>query len=215
MICSKKANIIEPATKILTVSSYRKPVKKSIDQNDVKFDECFSDDYNNSFRIDQYVDDIHSHSLAYMASILEAKIITGKRRIVKCDDCIRVFIENELIEDSFIRFKARQSNIMQPCKSTFAICKLVNTHIKSCGERSASYQEVVNTILRKIPFTTLYASSDFEEHSSMGHKYDLVKTIVELFMQMKSVHIAKCYTLDVHEDPVRHTLRKLTHELGQ
>lgn len=215
MICSKKANIIEPGTKILTVSSYQKPTKTSVKTTDITLDDCFDDDYKNSFRIDQYVDDIHSHSLAYMASILEAKIIKGKRQTVKCDDCLKVFIENELIEDSFIRFKARQSNIMQPCKSTFAICKFVNTYIKSCEERSSSYQEVVNTILRKIPFSTLYTSSDFENHSSNGHKYELVKSIVQIYMHMKSVHNAKCYTLDMHKDPVRHSLRKLTHELGQ
>lgn len=216
VVCSKKANVIETGTKILTVSSNRPTVKKPVlELNDDGLDEYFGEDYFQSFHVDQYVDDNHSHSLAYMASVIEAKIITGKRRIVKCDHCVEAFIENELIEDSFIRFKARKSNIMQPCRSTFEICKFVNTFVKSCEERSASYQAVVIQILRKISFETLYASSDFDKHSSNGHKYELVKKIVELFMHMKSVHIAKCYTLDVHENPIRHSMRELVHELGQ
>lgn len=218
VVCSKKSNVIEPGTKILSVSSNRnRPlVKKTVPLHDEGFDEFFmGEDFENSFHVAQYVDDAHSHSLAYMASILEAKIIGGKRRIIKCDDCVSVFIENELLEDSFIRFKARSSNVLQPCRSKFEICKFVDSYVKSCEEKSTSYQSVLMEILRKISFESLYTASDFSKHAEKGHKYDFVKKIVELFMHMKSVHIAKGFTLKIHENPIRHTFRKLIHEQGQ
>lgn len=171
------------------------------------------EDFEDSFFVSQYVDDAHSHSLAYMASLLEAKIIGSKRRIIKCDDCVGAFIQNELIEDSFIRFKARKSNIMQPCRSTFEICKFVDNYAKSCDP--SSYKSVVILILRNISFGSLFTSTDFEKHSERGHKYEFVKNIVELYMHMKSVHIAKCFTLDLHENPVRHNYRKLVQRKGQ
>lgn len=216
VVCSKKSNVIEPGTKILTVSSNRPAAEKLVQFQVEEFDELvLNEEFEDSFHVSQYVDDAHSHSLAYMASVLEAKIIGGKRRIIKCEDCVGVFIENELIEDSFIRFKARKSNTMQPCRSTFEICKFVDHFVKSCEERSASYEAVVNKILRQIRFETLYTSSDFEKHSDKGHKYELIKKIVELYMHMKSIHSAKCYTLKTHDNPIRHTFRKLIHEKGQ
>lgn len=217
VVCSKKANVIEPGTKILTVSSNR-PAAKQQPPEAVEFeDSLFGEEFEDSFLAAPYIDDAHSHSLAYMASVLEAKIIGGKRRLIKCEECIASFIQNELIEDSFIRFKARRSNIMQPCRSTFEICKIVDQHVKSCEKISLSYQAVLIQILRKIQFDTLYPSSNFANHVSddINHKYEFVKKIIELYMGMKSVHIAKCFTLKTHDNPMRHTFRKLIHEFGQ
>lgn len=211
---------MDPGTKILKVSSNRQPRKKNDQEialpSDAIIDDIFlGEDLENSFFAGQYIDDSHSHSLAYMASVLEAKIIGGKHKLIKCEDCVAAFIQNELIDDSFIRFKARSSNIMQPCRSTFEICKTVDDLIKSCEERS--YQAVVIEILMKLEFRTLYPSSNFENHalSKSHHKYEFVKKIIELYMNIKSVHIAKLYTLKIHDDPMRHTFRKLIHERGE
>lgn len=214
VVCSGKSNVIEPGTKILQVSSNRPSTKKATHVYDESFGElALGEDYEDSFFVAQYVDDTHSHSLAYMASVLEAKIIGSKCRIIKCDDCVSAFIQNELIEDSFIRFKARQSNIMQPCRSTFDICKYVDSFTKGCNP--SSYNSVVNLILRNIAYDSLFTSTDFEKHSDRGHKYDFVKCIVELYMHMKSVHIAKCFTLDLHDNPMRHKYRKEIHRKGE
>lgn len=206
----------------MNASSNRQPKKKN-DQEIVlpsgtTVDDFFlGEDFENSFFAGQYIDDAHSHSLAYMASVLESKIIGGKHRLINCEDCVAAFIQNELLDDSFIRFKARSSNIMQPCRSTFEICKTVDSFIKSCEERSSSYQAVVIQILRKLEFRTLYPLSTFEKHAlpKIHHKYEFVKKIIELYMNMKSAHIAKLYTLKMHDDPMRHTFRKLIHERGE
>lgn len=213
---------MDSGTKILSVSSNRSASQKQIMSNvpeDEHWNEFLSDeDYLNSFEVAQYVDDAQDHSLAYMASVLESKIMRAKpqRKIIKCEQCITVFIENELIEDSFIRFKARNNNILQPCKSTFEICKFVESFIKSCEGKRVSYQSIVMQIMRKMPFESLFNNSDFEHHDNeSGHRYDFIKKIVESYMHMKSINVAKSFTLKLHDAPIRHRYKKLIQEQGQ
>lgn len=77
----------------MNVSSNRPPIKKK-DQglvlpSGMSVDDIFlGEDFENSFFAGPYIDDAHSHSLAYMASVLEAKIIGGKRKLIKCEQCI-------------------------------------------------------------------------------------------------------------------------------
>lgn len=218
MLCAPKSPIVL-TLEILTVSSNRPKTLQPIAFDDEGFDDFFSgEDYEDCFNADQYIADAHSHSLAYMATVLESKILKAKptRPILKCTDCVAVFIENEMIEDSFFRFKARKTNMMQPCKSTFEICKYVDSFLKSCEGKTVSYQNVALKILRNLPFGTLYTMSDFEKHpGENGHKYELVKKVVEIYIHMKSVHIAKCFTLKSHDAPIRHHYKKVVIEHGQ
>lgn len=215
VMSSEKANCIDSGTKILTVSSQRKKMPSSSTTEEI--DPRLFEDWEDIFRFDNYIDDTHSHSVAYMASMIETKIIQGKRptRLVKCQRCIDAFVENELIEDSFIRFKARRTNITQPCKSSFEICKIIETFLKPHEDKSFSYNAAVIHVLRNLDFDVLYPSSNFENHSEAGHKYELVKKIVETFMNMRSVHVAKCITLKTHDTPIRQDLKKKIHFGGQ
>lgn len=222
VVCSGKSNCIDRGTKILTVSSKSRVTSNG---NDSKNVECAEDpDLPSQEFLDscQYVDDMQDHSIAYMASVIEAKIFRASRhnRIVKCEQCISVFIENELIEDSFIRFKSRNSNILQPCKSTFEVCKYVDSYLKAFEGKAIPYGTVALQILRKISFDALFVQSTFENHPGSsdrlaGHRYELVKSIVDLYMRMKSVVAARKLTLKMHENPMRHTYRKLIHFEGE
>lgn len=133
VVCSGKSNCIDTGTKILTVSSNRPASSKKNDCENG--DLTVNEDFLNQEFLDscEYVDDIHDHAIAYMASVLEARIIGANRynKTVKCERCVSAFIENELIQDSFIRYKSRNTNILQPCKSTFEICKLVDSYLKA------------------------------------------------------------------------------------
>lgn len=199
----------------------RKPeVATTCEYDEVIFDEnIFDQIFETDFNAHQFVDDAHDHCLAYMASSLEMKIITAKapRLLIKCQLCIEAFVANELIEDSFIRFKARKTNITQPCKSTYDICKCVDSYLKQCEGKTVPFAAVVMQVLRNIPFEALYTSTNFDEHSEKeSHKYTFVKQIVEMYMKLKSVHLAKCMTTKSHsEQPIRHRYRKLVHEAGQ
>lgn len=219
VVCSEKSNCIDQGTKILYVSARKKgKAEKSTVSRDELAEITFDEIFDNNFNANQYVDDAHDHCLAFMASSLELKITTARRPrlIIKCQQCIDAFIENELMEDSFIRFKARRINITQPCKSTYDICKFVDAVLKQCEGRAISFEAVKMQVLQNIPFETLYTSTKFEAHSDRGHKYIFVKQIIEMYMKMKSAHLAKCMTSKSHvEAPIRHTYKKLIHEYGQ
>lgn len=225
VVCSNKANCLDSGTKILSVSSNRatekKQQQKTASTTENNCNAIFVDeDYEDTFNVSQYIDDVHSHSIAYMSSLIESKIINAKcpKLIIKCEQCVNAFIQNELMQNSFIRFKARKTDITHPCKSTFDICKCVDIFLKAYEENSVSYHSVLLQILRKIPFDTLYTSTHFESHpgeKSHNHKYNLVKKIIEMYMNMKSVYAAKCFTLKSHDEPVRHEFRKLIQAKGQ
>lgn len=221
VVCSKKSNCIDPGTAILSVSSRKTKAKpKSQDTGGDESDEGVLDEalVLNFNAASQYVDDTHSHTLAYMANILENKIIRARppRLIIKCEECIDAFIQNELMEDSFIRFKARTTNITQPCKSTYAICKFVDGFLKQYEGKEISFQNFLVEIMRKIPLQTLYTTTDFDSHAGKCHKYAFIKQIVILYMKSKSVQLARCYTSKSHGDvPMRNHYKKLIQELGQ
>lgn len=150
--------------------------------------------------------------------MLEDKIFKARKPklLIKCQECVNALIENELIQDSFIRFKAQKSDITQPCKSTFQICKFVDTFLKHFETSSTvSFNAILLQILRRIPFETLYASSNFNNHDGEDHKYEFVKRIVQLYMDMKSIHTAKALTLKTHEVPIRHQYKKIVQRAGQ
>ncbi|XP_055308208.1 uncharacterized protein LOC129572290 [Sitodiplosis mosellana] len=216
VVCSEKANCIDRGVKILTVSSHKtRKQNNTYSSLDMSIAEILEDDLNAG----QYVDDSHSHSLAYMASELEKKIINAKspRMIVKCGDCINSFIENELMEDSFIRFKARRTNMMQPCRSTYEICKFIDHFLKCYEDKTITFRGATMKVLSALDFDSLYPYSNFQNHSEPGpHKYDFVKQIVELYIKLKSNHIAKCITTKSHDEAsIRHFYKKLIHEAGQ
>lgn len=225
IVCPKKSNCIETGTKILTTSSHR-PTKNSdvlnIQMQEIDDPFLFDGHFEKSFHTaHQFTEDAHSHSIAFSASVLEDKIIKAKKPklLVKCQECIDTFVENELMNDSFIRFKTKTINIMQPCKSTFAICKFVDTFLKyfqdNTNNNTISYNMTLLQILQKIPFETLYTSSNFESHASKNQKYEFIKRIIEIYLNMKSVNAAKTLTLKVHGEPIRHDLKKKIHFASQ
>lgn len=114
IVSPKQSNCIEFAAKILTVSSHRKANQPQNQQ--ATADDPIVDEFEFDF-INQYTDDAHSHSLAFKASMLESKILKAKKskELVKCENCVDAFVENELLEDSFIRFKSITSDYLQGC----------------------------------------------------------------------------------------------------
>lgn len=115
VVCSKKSNTIDAGTKILTVSSQRPGSKKEsflLNRQELAKLDDLGEDFLLSFDANQYMNDISNHSLAYMSHVVEKKIVFAKspRRIIKCQHCVNIFIENELMSDKFIRFKSRKNN---------------------------------------------------------------------------------------------------------
>lgn len=220
VVCSKRANCIDQGTKILTVSSNRKPKSKQMSSVaiDPEFDEeedCFV-----YVPMDEssFGNNLHAHSIAFIASSIEEKIRTakGSRRIVKCPSCIRTFTENEVIQDRFIEFKRRTENKQQPCKSTVQICKLTESFLKGTNDQD-KYESTVLKIMRSLPLDMLYPLSNFDsdEHSELNHKYNFIKCVVQVYLDFKSIDIAKGINSDAHFELIRSDLRKRIHFEGQ
>lgn len=80
VVCSEKSNCIDQGTKILTVSSHKTRKQNNTPTSmDMSISEILEVDLNAG----QYVDDSHSHSLAYMASVLENKIMNARYLVMK------------------------------------------------------------------------------------------------------------------------------------
>lgn len=220
VVCSPNSNCpVGSRTKILTVSSNRPSTSK---ENECYISEMPEDDWLNLdfFEISQYTDNVADHSIAYMASVIEARIMAGNRynKIVKCTKCVAAFIQNTLIEDEFIRFKSRSSNLLQPCSSTFEICKFVETNINSYTGKTIPYQSVAQQILMKMPLESLFNQSSFKRHEEdqdVDHRFDFVQKIVELYMRLKSIEAAKRITLQAHENTLRQKMKKLVQQRGE
>lgn len=220
VVCSPNSNCpIGSRTKTLTVSSNRPSTSKEnlFDPSEMPEDDWLNLDF---FEISQYTADAVDHSIAYMASVIEARIMTANRynKIVKCNQCVAAFIQNTLIEDEFIRFKSRCSNVLQPCTSTFEICKFVESSINSYTGKNISYQLIAKQMLEKMPIETLFDQSSFvghEQDQDVDHRFDFVKKIVELFMRLKSIETAKRITLQAHDNPLRQKMKKLVQQRGE
>lgn len=164
---------------------------------------------------------LKSYALALVASKVEKKIVhaNSRRTPIKCLQCLDIFIQNELIEDDFVRAMAKNFENLQPCKSTFHICKFIDKFMDYYGNATMSYQRSVNGILQSLDFDLLYPYSDFNLHSEKSrtdnHKYDVVKCVVETYLDMKSRNTAKTITLQNHTEFIRSDYTQKIHLAGQ
>lgn len=110
-----------------------------------------------------------------------------------------------------------RTNITQPCKSTYDICKFVDNYVKQSEGQTIPFGAVTMQVMRHIRFDTLYSSTNFDGHSGQdSHKYTFVKQVVEMYMKLKSVQLARIMTAKSHtEQSLRHHYRKLIQEAGQ
>lgn len=160
--------------------------------------------------------ELHCHAIAYAASLVEQKIVKSEsKKLLKCDNCLKVFSENDKIENSFISQKSKSQNISQPCQSTFLITEIADEIFKSHEYKRENYKNLLTEIIAKINLDTLFESSDFQNHCGLNHKYSLVKTIVDTFITMKSRQIASQKTLDCHKKHYRQKWHKIILNSGQ
>lgn len=230
VVCSKKANCIDKGTKMLTVSSARKTKFKTnsaVIATDPELDH-FEEDFANqilfgdscqSVSDDLLTNNLQTHILAHSASLVEKKIIMakGSRKLVKCNSCISAFVENEVAQNRFIEFKSRKENMLSPCKSTIQICKFADSYLNVVTNAQAKYEQILLRIMRNLSLDGLYPLTNFddENHDGNNHKFNFVKNIVGVYLDLKSIQNCKSITLDSHYELVRSDLIKKIHRLGQ
>lgn len=151
-------------------------------------------------------ENIYNHSKAYLASIVEKEVIKSIQRQgrQKCQKCIEIFVENELVSDQLIHRKNQSKDIILPCESTVNILKTVDRVLKSLRRETMGFSRTLQTILTAIDFDSLYQSSIFEEeHHSVIHKHDIVKEIVSTYLKNKSVEESMRITAKIDHYVVR------------
>lgn len=168
-----------------------------------------------------YPDDTVATSLenniaCYLASLVEKSIIEGRwYSPVKCQQCLDVFSEDESIDNEFVALKMRSSKLRAPAKTTVQICKVTEKSLQKFNFESGKYSQILSDIFANLKLDELFCLSDFENHGKDGHKIDLVKLIIDMYIKKKQNYITKCNTLAVHDVFLRSKLKKLIHFKGQ
>lgn len=222
VVSGKGANCINDITKVLFVPSKKRGNRLST--NSVELNMLADIDLENQlddvqFEDDQLVDNhekrLKKHSMAYIASCVEENVLRklsqkGQRA---CLACIQVFVENEITDDSFIKFKSGTTNILPPCKSTIELIQAVENEFKKYDSHNVSFNSMLTHIIRKINLDHFYDASIFDEEHN--HKIELIQVIVHTYMNIRSTQVCKLITRMSQEKQIRHTLLKTIHFEGQ
>lgn len=148
-------------------------------------------------------------SIAYVASKIEEKILKSD---VNCQQCATVFDENQKVSDIAVF-----SSVLNPCKSTYLICKIcdrvLETHKFDLFKKTLNFSTLYYHILKEIGDSNFYTDSDFSQHAD--HKHYLIRLIIDEYIRIKATQQASSMTLDLQDKLVRHGLRKLIHFKGQ
>lgn len=225
---SQKSNCENDLTKILTVSSRKKAnisvatnseleQLQNIDLSDLFYSDEFSDELDFMFEEAKLPSEIlKENSLAYISGVIETKVIRklSQKTKNKCQNCINVFIENELTDDHFMQFMSKKSHkIFQPCRSTVKIICLVEKYLERIQGVNVSFNAVVSHILSNINLIELYTGSEFNDDHD--HKIDLLKQIIQEYLDHKSIMFSKSLTTLAQKKLIRHDRLKEIHRQGQ
>lgn len=213
-------------TKILEVSS-GKNCNTSSSANAAELDMLADFDFENQVD-DAIFDDIQimnnggtnsnllqDNSRAVIAGAVEEKVMCTimRKGSKKCLECMNVFLENEITDDTFIHFKAATSDIVPPCKSTINLIRSVETLLKRYESHNVTFNSMLAHIIRKIDVTSLYETSIFDENHD--HKDELIALIIKSYMDIKSVNFCKLITRMSQNNQIRQNYLKLIHLAGQ
>lgn len=220
---SDGSNCENDVTKVLTVSSKAKSTILQADPDDLKmladYDFLNLDVIDPIERCDEtHSDVLHENSLVYLAGIVEANVI---RKLVRkgkkgCKKCMETFTENEITLDDFIDFKIENGkNVIQPCESTMKIIHIVEKFLEKYDSENIkiSFSTIIAHIMQNIDTSQLYASSQFDE--THNHKDDLVKLVMEEYMDLQSMQFGRRVTRLTQKKLIRHDRLKLVHLAGQ
>lgn len=215
----RDANCLNDITKILEVSSSSN--NTSLPECPIELEMLSNYDFENGID-DTYIqvtnedsDILRQNSTAYLASIVEQKVI---KKIVQkgrkgCMECTQVFVENEISNDRFIQFKEENSQMVAPCKSTVELISTVENLLKVYQTHNVTFNSMLAHIIKKIDVTKFYEGSTFgKDHD---HKIDLIKDIVKTYMNVKSTKLCKFITRMKQNKQIRHSYLKAIHLEGQ
>lgn len=149
------------------------------------------------------------HIYALVASTIEMEVSRNIQiqKLSACQDCLKVFTENDKIVDSLIATKiSRGQSTNQPCTSTLNIvlaCEETNKILQSCEK--IDFKIVAKTIFANVlDIESLYRSSHFEHHHGskieknyqITHKEEFILKIILALLHLKARNICKKISLE-------------------
>lgn len=151
-------------------------------------------------------DDMHNLTIAHIANSIEDKI----KSIDVCAKCVEVFDSCTKIDGSFFAAKFMK----KPCLSTFRICKEADKYLKlKLLQGDINFKTIYYSILSNLDVEHMFEEADFSAHSS--HKLYLIKAVVDGYVRVKGLFLAKTATQDLHSRNFRYKFRKMIHFYGQ
>lgn len=225
--CSILSNCGNDLTPILEVSSrvLKKPplsISNSTLSDDLDFHEENDEDDGTWTTIrapietaQQLEKDLNDSSNAYLASLVEKRILNGykQKKTQACLQCMMVFAENESINDDLIEFLSKDKVVSKPCKSTLQILRVVNKFLQKHRSNETSITESIAYLINEMDLVLLFPASDFGENHN--HKSEFVKDIINEYLNIKSTSAAKLMTRMSQKKLLRHTNLKMVHREGQ
>lgn len=216
----KGANCLNDITKILYVPSSNRNSSICINQAELEllsnYDFENRIDYADTQLMENSGDSLKQHSLAYAASNLEKTVLQriSNKGQNRCLACMRVFLENEITDDSFIEYK---SDIMSPCKGTIWLMNTVDNLLDIYKSQHFSFNSTATHIMRKIDSNRFYENSTFDphHHGQHDHQHKFIELVIKTFMEIRSVETCRHITIMSQESRIRHSNLKETHRAGQ
>lgn len=160
----------------------------------------------NAFAQNDYSDHLQNFSIAYIASIIENKI----KSVDTCAHCVAVFDACKKMDNNYLGSMCTQ----RPCLSTYKICKEADVFLKvQLLNGNINFNTIYYTIFNNLEVEQLFAEVDFSLH--IRHKLYLIRTIVDGYVRIKGLYLAKVTTQELHTTKFRHKFKKLLHFYGQ
>lgn len=218
MFTSEKANCrsfqiaSKPFSDILTISSvHRAKTSNQINYDDDVNETELSELHEHLNRIESLegtgmIESLRDISIIHIANIIETKIKSTDNW--KCDICEHVLEINERVKKACTTAKYQD----HPCVDTFKICKAADRYLKiQLFMGNVNFSTIHYAILKDINVKSLYTLTDHNDN----HKLFFVKSIIDLYIQIKGTYIAKYSTLGAHNSFIRSQFLKLIHFRGQ
>lgn len=228
---SESANCQNNSVEFLTVlnSSSRKesnlklmgnPEGSSIVQvnNELVDDEISEEEFANlrSLIMDPSFESLENHMIAYTASVIQDNLIKGKWYFrIDCQQCLKVFAEDEIMEDELVELKMKTKNLHPLSKSTFDICLATEKLMDLVHFEPEKYKKFPEECLQILRYDEIFPFSNFDEHIETNHKKTLITVIIKMYVKKRQEYISRCNTIAAHDENLRCKLKKIIHFKGQ
>lgn len=198
-------SVCNPYSNIVSITSRRAPKNKPTGTNvsqltlDVFMNELAA--LQNMERVNNLTD-LSDFTVSHIAGMIESQVLNSQQ--FPCHLCKAVLMTDSKIQRSFLKNK----NSIIPCQSTFEICTTADHFVKIEVLKGQFKIDVIHrAIIQSLECVDLFRDADFLGHED--HKLFLIKHIVDEFVRIKGVQLAKKYTFKENQIGMRQKLSKL------